>query len=80
MGIRMFDVDPTQAAQGLDGQVAKEDTTQGDGPKETRDYSDPDKTREERPKVVNRPKDAPRFGVKFEDGKPLFSTKLLSKP
>ena len=71
MGIRMFDVDPTQAAAGLDGQVAKEDTAQGDGPVETRNYADPDKTREERPKVVNRPKDVPRFGYKFEDGKPV---------
>ncbi len=71
MGIRMFDVDPTQALDGLDGQVAKEDTTQGEGPTEERFFADPNKTREERPKVVNRPKDAPRFGVKFEDGKPV---------
>ena len=71
MGIRMFDVDPTQAAAGLDGQVAKEDTIQGEGPSEARNYADPEKTREERPKVVNRPKDAPRFGYKFEDGKPV---------
>ena len=71
MGIRMFDVDPSQAAAGLDGQVAKEDTIQGEGPSEARNYADPEKTREERPKVVNRPKDAPRFGYKFEDGKPV---------
>ena len=32
----MFDVDPKQASEGLDGQVAKEDTVQGDGPPETR--------------------------------------------
>ena len=32
MAIRMFDVDPTQAAKGLDGQVAKEDLDQGEGP------------------------------------------------
>ena len=35
MAIRMFDVTPEQQEKGLDGQVAKEDTVQGDGPPET---------------------------------------------
>ena len=60
MAIRMFDVSQEQQEKGLDGQVAKEDTVQGDGPPETRSRT-----------VASRPENSPRYGVKFEDGKPV---------
>jgi len=68
MGIRMFDVDPSQAEEGLDGQVAEEDLNQGEGPPEDRDGN-----------VASRPANAPRYGVKFEEGKAVPKEKHVPK-